>query len=124
MPTIISKRVDRLEVVQALENRMKADKQKTLSDGFGRAFHALRAALPSDPQRTVRVSPGVMRVVVDRDSRSFEEKLCALHDRMQAGAMTEEDHAVVASVPPDALDATGVNLEQYIAIMVKGYRLF
>ena len=119
-----SARVQRLEALNVLEGLAEADRIAVLREGFSRAFHALRRALSDDPQQIVRVSEFVTTTVYSRDHRSFENHICDLHDRMVIGRLTAEDHAVLASVPSDALIGTGVDLGQYIAILAKGYRAY
>ena len=119
-----SARVQRLEALNVLEGLAEADRIAVLREGFSRAFHALRRALSDDPQQIVRVSEFVTTTVYSRDHRSFENHICDLNDRMVIGRLTAEDHAVLASVPSDALIGTGVDLGQYIAILAKGYRAY
>ena len=99
-------RVDRLESLANIERQAQSERMEAKRAAFSKVYAALRLALPGDE-------------IVDRHSKSHVDKLADTYDRLIIGKLTDDDRAIMDSVPADALHDAGRTIEQMIITMVE-----
>lgn len=86
-----------------------------LSKAVDEIHNALEAALPSDETlKGMRVGKFEIRLNPIPGSKTHNEKLQEMRNRIMTDSATEEDHCILASLPQSALDEIGWNAADYV----------
>ena len=93
--------------LKALEVATKspAVTKRNIQEAYRRLWDALELALPAQPEQShkVQTSKAGFERVVDVPAVTLEDLVPPLHDRIEAGTLTDADRAVLAALPVDDL---------------------
>jgi hypothetical protein len=98
--------------VAALEVHADAGSNRAHDAAYDRIFAALRKALPVVPTTGRAIS-------VYQAGDSFEELITAMHARMQAGALTDDDKRVLALLPAEDMALTNSSPENIVEVLAR-----
>ena len=98
MSTTLTKRVAALEA-----KKSPATTEANIREAYRRLWDALALPTQLEQSHGVQTAPAGFTLVVDVPAVKLDDLVPPLHDRIEAGAMTDADRAVLAALPVDDL---------------------